>query len=135
MKALRLLGLWTVMALALSFTACSDDDDKLDGISQQELMGVWIVAPMDKNATMTDASVWTFIEDNTCTCLLGERGTTLSFTYQLVNHGHIVQLTTNEGNLISFSTGRLSKDEILWQEMPEAGSIQPMHKLCRYYAE
>ena len=78
MKALKLLGLLAVIALTLSFTACSDDDDKLEGISQQELMGVWVLAPIDKSATMTDAPEWTFNADNTCTCFSGESGRTTS---------------------------------------------------------
>jgi hypothetical protein len=131
MKALRLLGLLAMMALALSFTACSDDDDKLDGISQQELMGVWVLAPLDKNATMTDAPEWTFNEDNTCTCFSGESGRTTSFTYKLLNHGTRVQLIDSDKNKRSFITGRLSKDEIIWREILEPAYTSLVLKLVR----
>ena len=131
MKTLRFFGLLATLLLTMSFTACSDDDDALTGISQQELLGVWQLAPMDKNATMTDASIWTFNTDNTCTCLVGERGITVSYNYLLVNHGLTVQLTTSEGNLITISTGKLSKGQILWQEIPESGGTRLMHKLVR----
>ena len=131
MKAIRLFGLLAVLALTLSFTACSDDDDALTGISQKELLGAWEVAPIDKNATMTDASIWIFCADNTCTCLVGVRGITVSYTYQLQNHGKTVQLTTSDGSVINFITGKLSRDQILWQEMPESGGTRLMHKLIR----
>lgn len=131
MKAIRLFGLLAVLALTLSFTACSDDDDELTGISQQELLGAWEVAPLDKNATMTDASIWIFNADNTCTCLVGERGITVSYTYQLQNHGKTVQLTTRDGSVINFITGKLSRDQILWQEMPGSGGTRLMHKLVK----
>lgn len=122
------------LCLAMGFSACSDDDyANLKGISQIDLIGTWELAPIDKNVTMTDASIWTFNADNTCTCLSGERGTTETYTYQLVNHGSIVQLTTTEGNLIEISTGKLSRDEIVWQEMPAAGGTRLMHKLVRVY--
>ena len=131
MKAIRLFGLLAVLALTLSFTACSDDDDELTGISQQELLGVWATAPMDKYASATDNSIWTFCADNTCTCLVGERGITVSYTYQLKNHGKTVQLTTSDGSVINFITGKLSRDQILWQEMPGSGSTRLMHKLVK----
>ena len=131
MKAIRLFGLLAVLALTLSFTACSDDDDELTGISQQELLGAWEVAPLDKNATMTDASIWIFNADNTCTCLVGERGITVSYTYQLQNHGKTVQLTTSDGSVINFITGKLSRDQILWQEMPGSEGTRLMHKLVK----
>lgn len=131
MKTLKFLGLLATLLLTMSFTACSDDDDALTGISQKELLGAWEVAPIDKNATMTDASIWIFSADNTCTCFVGERGITVSYTYQLQNHGLRVQLTTSEGHTIYFSTGKLSKGEILWQEMPESGGTRLMHKLIR----
>jgi len=131
MKALRFFGLLATLLLTMSFTACSDDDDALTGISQQELLGAWEVAPLDKNATMTDASIWIFNADNTCTCLVGVRGITVSYTYQLQNHGKTVQLTTSDGSVINFITGKLSRDQILWQEMPESGGTRLMHKLIR----
>ena len=131
MKALRLLGLLAMMALALSFTACSDDDDKLEGISQQELMGVWVLAPIDKSATMTDAPEWTFNADNTCTCFSGESGRTTNFTYKLLNHGTRVQLIDSDKNKRSFITGRLSKDEIIWREILEPAYTSLVLKLVR----
>ena len=153
MKALRFFGLLATLLLTMSFTACSDDDDALTGISQKELLGAWEVAPLDKNATMTDASIWIFNADNTCTCLVGERGITVSYikkilvqvpkilvgergitvsyTYQLQNHGKTVQLTTSDGSVINFITGKLSRDQILWQEMPGSGGTRLMHKLVK----
>ena len=131
MKAFRLFGLLTVMALALNFIACSDEDE-LNGISQQELMGVWRVAPIDNyDAYMTDAPLWTFNEDNTCTCFSGESGRTISFTYQLLNHGTKVQLIDSDNNKRSFITGRLSKDEIIWREILEPAYSSPVLKLVR----
>ena len=118
---IKLFGLLSVLTLALSFAACSDDEATYEGISQKELLGVWVTAPMDKYAAQTDESIWTFQEDNTCTCLVGERGITVSYTYQLMNHGQIVQLTASDGSVINFQTGKLGRDQIVWQEIPGSG--------------
>ncbi len=134
MKTLKFLGLLATLLLTMSFTACSDDDDALTGISQQELLGAWMTAPMDQNATMTDAPEWTFNEDNTCTCFSGESGRTTSFTYKLLNHGTIVQLIDSDNNKRSFNTGRLSKNEIVWREILEPAYSSLVLKLVKINA-
>lgn len=132
MKALKLFGVLATLLLTMSFTACSDEDnDMYEGISQLELIGVWMTAPMDKYASMTDESIWTFQEDNTCTCLVGERGITVSYTYQLMNHGQMVRLTASDGSVINFRTGKLGRDQIVWQEIPDSGGTQLTHRLVR----
>ena len=136
MKTLKIMSLIMTLCLAMGFSACRDDDyANLKGISQIDLIGTWELAPIDKNVTMTDASIWTFCADNTCTCLVGERGITVSYTYQLMNHGQIVQLTASDGSVINFQTGKLGRDQIVWQEIPGSGGTRIMHKLVRLVAD
>ena len=122
------------LALMLAWSACSNNEEtNLQGIRLQELIGTWELAPIDSNAAMTDASIWHFSSDNTCICYVGVRGIDLIYTYQLLDHGLTVQLTASDGSVTNFITGKLSRDQIVWQEMLGSGGTRLMHKLIKVY--